>query len=109
MHPSDNAFESVCVCVCNQNHGQPGINPGSLKCHPYMHEVEKALILLLPALDELQCKGLVAAEGAYCMLHLFLLFSAELEKKFKQGLTGQIPHWAGSETLSNAFQLFVKT
>lgn len=60
-----------------------------MKRCPYMHEVEEALVLLLPALDELQSKGLIAAEGAYCMLHLFLLFTAELDKKFKQGLTGQ--------------------
>lgn len=55
-----------------------------------MHEAEEALVLLLSALDELQSKGLVAAKGAYSMLHLFLLFSAELNKKFKQGLIGQI-------------------
>lgn len=49
-----------------------------------MHEGEEALVLLLPALDELQSKGLIAAKGAYCMLHLLFLFSAELEKKFKK-------------------------
>lgn len=52
-----------------------------------MHEGEETLVLLLSALDELQSKGLVATEGAYCMLHLFLPFSAELEKKFRTDST----------------------
>lgn len=71
-----------------------GLEQGLVQRRPYVHEGEEALVLLLTALDELQSKGLVAAEGAYCMHHLFLLFFAELEKKFKPGLTGQIPHWA---------------
>lgn len=77
-------LSSVCALVLPEN--------GSLMCRPYMHEGKEALVLLLPALDKLQSEGLVTAESAYCMHHLFLLFSAELEKKFKQGLTGQTLH-----------------
>lgn len=61
-----------------------------MNCCSYMHEVLEALVLLLSAFDELQSEGLVAAEGADCILHPFLLFSAELDTKFKQGLTGPI-------------------
>lgn len=45
----------------------------------YLHEGGEARVLLLSALDELQSKGLVAAERAHRLLDLLLLAPAELE------------------------------
>lgn len=48
------------------------------ECPTHLHEGNKALIFLLPALDELQCEGLVTAKGSDRLFNLLLLCSTEL-------------------------------
>lgn len=56
----------------------------------YLHEGGEARVLLLPALDELQSKGLVAAECAHRLLDLLLLAPAELENTSEPGESGSV-------------------